>query len=88
MDPIFIIISLLRVYEMVIFMRIILSWVPMDHDHAVIQLLVRVTDPVLGPARELYMHIMDRFNIQLPMDFSPILVFVLIGFLERTLATL
>jgi len=88
MDPIFIIISLLRVYEMVIFMRIILSWVPMDHDHAAIRLLVRVTDPVLAPARELYMRIMDRFNIQLPMDFSPILVFLLIGFLERTLATL
>jgi YggT family protein len=88
MDLVFIIVSVLRVYEMVLFMRIMLSWIPMDHDHAIIRLLVRITDPVLLPARELYLRVMDRLNVQLPIDFSPILVFVLIGFLERTLASL
>ena len=88
MDIIFLLISLLRVYEMLIFMRIILSWVPMDHDNKVVELLIKVTDPALLPVRELYMRIMDRLNIQLPVDLSPILVFLIIGFLERVLASL
>ncbi len=85
---VFILLSLLRVYEMVFIARILLSWVSIDHDHFVVIWLVRLTDPVLLPARELYFRIMDRLNFQLPIDLSPILIFLLIGFLERTLASL
>jgi YggT family protein len=88
MDVIFLLISILRIYEMILFMRILLSWVPVDPNSRPIELLVRVTDPVLAPARELYMRLMDRLNVQLPIDLSPILIFILIGFLERTLASL
>lgn len=84
-----VLITLLRVYEMFIVMRILLSWVPvMDYDNKIIHWLVRVTDPVLIPARELYLRLLDRFNIQIPIDFSPILIFLIIGFLERTLVAL
>jgi len=85
---IFILLTLLRVYEMVLMARILLSWVSVDHDHLIVIWLYRVTDPVLGPARELLFRIMDRLGVQLPIDLSPILVFVLIGFMERTLASL
>jgi YggT family protein len=88
MNPIGVIIVFLRIYEMMILMRIIISWVPMDRNHPVIEWLVRLTDPVLQPVREFYMRIMDRFNVQMPLDLSPIVIFILIGFLERTLAGL
>lgn len=88
MHPLQLLFLLLRIYEMMIFMRIILSWVPMDTNNVVIEWLIKITDPVLLPARELYMRIMDRLNVQMPIDLSPILVFVLIGFLERTLASM
>jgi uncharacterized protein YggT (Ycf19 family) len=84
-----VLIILLKVYEMFILVRIMLSWVPiMDYDHKIIVWLVRVTDPVLLPAREVYMRILDRFNLNIPIDLSPILVFLVIGVLERSLMTL
>ena len=85
---IFILLTLLRVYEMVLMARILLSWISVDHDHPVVVWLLRLTDPVLGPAREILFRIMDKLGVQLPIDLSPILVFVLIGFMERTLASL
>jgi len=86
---ILILVTLLRVYEMLIIMRILLSWVPVaDESNKIIVWLLRLTDPVLQPARDLYLRIMDRFNLNIPIDFSPILVFLIIGFLERTLMTL
>jgi YggT family protein len=85
---VFILLQLLRVYEMVLMARILLSWVSVDHDHPIVIWLYRLTDPVLGPARELLFRILDKFGVQLPIDLSPILVFILIGFMERTLASL
>jgi len=87
MDIIFILLSLLRVYEMCVFARIMLSWIQIDPDNKVIDFLIKITDPVLLPVREVYMRIMDRLNIQIPLDLSPIVVFLLIGFLERILAS-
>ena len=83
-----ILVTLLRIYEMLIFMRILLSWVPMAPDHPIIEWLIRLTDPVLLPAREVYMRIMDKLNVQIPMDLSPIVVFLIIGLIERTLISL
>ncbi|MFH0920462.1 MAG: YggT family protein [Fibrobacterota bacterium] len=84
-----ILVALLRVYEMLIFMRIILSWVPgIDSDSKIVVWLIRVTDPVLQPARDLYMRVLERFNVNMPIDLSPILIFLVIGFLQRMLMTL
>jgi YggT family protein len=80
-----ILVALLRVYEMLLLIRILLSWIPVDPSHQYIELLIRVTDPVLGPARELWMRLMDRLNFQIPIDLSPIFIFLALQFLERTL---
>lgn len=37
------------------------------------------TEPVLLPCRKL----MDKFNINLPIDFSPMIALVLLRFLQR-----
>jgi YggT family protein len=88
MGLIAILVLFLRLYEMLIFMRIILSWVPIDRDNVLIDYLLKITDPVLMPVREIYMRLMDRLNIHLPIDLSPIIVFILIGFLERSLVSI
>lgn len=80
-----IIVTLLRVYEMLLMIRILLSWIPVDQSHKYIELLIRVTDPILMPARELWMRLIERLNIQIPIDLSPVFVFLLLQFLERTL---
>jgi YggT family protein len=85
---VFIVLSLLRLYEIILLIRILLSWVSVDYDHPVVVLLIRITDPVLAPARELYFRLMDKFGIQLPIDLSPIMIFIMIGFIERALASL
>ena len=75
-------------YEMLIVMRILLSWVSVDPGNVWIERLVAVTDPVLMPFREIYFRIMERTHVQIPIDLSPILVFILIELLQGFLMTL
>lgn len=63
--------SLIDLYAWLIFARLILSWIRLDTYHPVVQFLYRVTEPALRPARQL-----------IPpaggLDFSPIIVFVVL----------
>ena len=81
-------ILLVRLYEMLLVMRILLSWVSVDPRGVWIERLAAVTDPVLTPFREIYFRIMDRLNVQIPIDLSPILVFILLESLQRFLMAL
>lgn len=78
----------LRIYEMLLVMRILLSWVSVDPGSVWIERLITVTDPVLLPFREIYFRIMDKLNVQIPIDLSPILVFILIELLQGFLMAL
>ena len=78
----------LRIYEMLLVMRILLSWVSVDPSSVWIERLIMVTDPVLMPFREIYFRIIDRLNVQIPIDLSPILVFILIELLQGFLMAL
>lgn len=82
-----ILLLLLRIYDMVLLARILMSWIPMDPDNPLVEWLIKLTDPVLVPAREILSRILDRFGVQLPIDFSPIIVFLLIGVVERSLVS-
>ncbi len=71
--------NLLSIYEVVLIVRIVFSWIRPDPHHPVIQWVYKLTDPVLEPIRKL-----------LPMtgmgiDFSPIIVFVLIRLIKQFL---
>jgi YggT family protein len=68
---------LLLLYTWIIFVRAIISWVNPDPWNPIVQFLHRVTEPVLQPIRRLM-----PFG---PMDFSPIIVFVIIIFLRSFL---
>lgn len=75
-------ITVLQVYSFLIFIRIMLTWIPnLDHSLAPVQLLCRLTDPVLDLAR--------RYIPPLGMiDVSSAVVLLVLMFVIRALASL
>ena len=74
--------GLIGLYTFVIFVRIILSWFPINPSGPlgqVTRLLFQVTEPVLGPARRIIPSIG-------PIDISPIVVVIALGFVQNWLA--
>ena len=69
--------NVIQLYEIVLIVRIILSWVPHDRHHPAVQLLYRITEPILGPARRIIPPLGGT------LDISPILVFVALEMLKR-----
>jgi YggT family protein len=75
--------QLISLYTFLIFIRIILSWFPMNQSGPFAQInrvLWQVTEPVLGPARRIIPSIG-------PLDISPIVVVFALGFVQRMLAS-
>ena len=65
------------VYELLIFARCILSFIPFHN--RLVEWVYMATEPVLSPCRKL----MDKFNVNLPIDFSPMIALLLLQFLQR-----
>ncbi len=68
--------TVLRLYMWLIIIRALISWVQPDPRNPIVQFLIRVTEPVLGPIRR-----------RLPtsgtgIDFSPMIVILAIYFLQ------
>jgi YggT family protein len=63
-----------------LFIRIIMSWVHPDQGHPFVRLIYSVTEPVLDPIRRVLPT--GGFGI----DFSPIIVFLILEFLQRLTA--
>jgi YggT family protein len=68
---------ILTFYYWAILIRALLSWVNPDPFNAIVQFLYKVTEPVLQPIRRLLPF--------MPIDFSPIIAFLLIMFLKSFL---
>jgi YggT family protein len=66
----------LTVYMWIIVARALISWVNPDPGNKIVIFLYRVTEPLLGPIRR----IIPRHN--LPIDFSPLVVLLIIIFLQ------
>ena len=65
--------------QMLILVRVVLSWVPHNPYNQLIQLLYQVTEPILSPIRE-------TLPVQSGgIDFSPIVAFFLLGFAKKIL---
>ena len=77
--------SLLVLYELILIVRLLSSWFPPPMSgplRIVYHLVYDVTEPVLRPVRRLIPPI--RLGM-MAMDLSPILVFVVIGVIQRAL---
>lgn len=72
---------LLRIIEGLIFIRIIVSWFPIRRDHPLMVILYQLTEPVLGPVRNLIAK--SSIGANLMLDFSPLIVFLLINVIRN-----
>ncbi len=67
-----------RLLEALILVRMFMSWVPMiNQNHPLIEFIYKYSEYILGPIRR----ILPQTN--LPIDFSPIVAFLLIEVFER-----
>ncbi len=71
MSAIFALLSLLlNFFTLVLFARVLLSWVPnVDQDSPIIRIIYQITEPVLAPVRQ-------ALPPAAGMDFSPVVVFI------------
>jgi len=68
---------LLSLYTWVIIAAALISWVNPDPYNPVVQILRRVTEPVLRPIR----NVLARY--QAGLDFSPLVAILIIQFIQR-----
>jgi YggT family protein len=76
---------LLTIYWVVLIVRILASWFPPPRSGAlrtILRFVYDVTDPVLRPLRNLIPAL--RMG-SMAMDFSPIILFIVIGVLQRAI---
>jgi YggT family protein len=76
-----IIISLLRLLEILIFVEVILSWVMVGKENDFTIVIHKITAPFLEPGRKLQ----EKLFPGLMVDFSPFIALVIIAFLRRIL---
>lgn len=73
------VLALLNIYELIIFVRVIMSWVRPDPYHPFVQWIHKLTDPVLEPIRK------RLPSNSMGIDFSPLIVLVGMEFIRRAL---
>jgi YggT family protein len=72
-----VIIALLKLYQLIIIIRAVQTWMTVDQRHPMVRLVATATEPVLGPIRSF-----AQFG---SVDFSPIVVIVVIQLVIRML---
>jgi YggT family protein len=70
--------QLLNLYSVILFVSVILSWTGLPYDHPVMKVSRALTEPLLAPIRRVLPTIGG-------FDFSPMVLIVLIGLLQRVL---
>jgi YggT family protein len=74
------IVTVIFLFELAIIGRVILSWFPLSNSGArsVMDVLVRITEPVLGPVRR----VLPSFG---GLDLSPIVVIIVLSVVSQAL---
>ena len=70
--------TILNLYQYVILARVLMSWFNPNPNNPVVDAIYRLTEPVLGPIRRL-LPSMGGF------DLSPLVVFFILMFLQRSI---
>ena len=83
---------LFGVYEFLLFIRVLLSWINSDPyrrvlDHPLVSLLERITDPVLVPLRRIIrpIRLSQSSGPALSVDISPIVALIILEVVRRIL---
>jgi len=70
----------IRIIQYAIFARVIISWIPIPRDNQIIRLLYQITEPILGPIRNIIQK--SAFGRNMMIDFSPIIAFFILGLVQ------
>lgn len=76
-------IQFLNIIVYMILVRAVLSWFVKDLNNPIVRFLFEVTDPLLNPFRI----IQNKLGITGSIDFSPILLFLVIEMLKNAILT-
>lgn len=68
-----------RLYELILVVRVIMSWVQIESGHPVVKFIYDMTEPVLRPIRNILPT--ERIGI----DFSPLIVLFILEILKKAL---
>ena len=68
--------TLLQIYWIILLIRVLVSWFPIDPYNRIVRLLYDLTEPVLAPIRS----ILPPIGM---MDFSPLVALLLLSFLQQ-----
>jgi len=66
-----------RVIEILILIRVIMSWIPFRSQNVFVTFIHSVTEPILGPIRDLVSR--SSFGKNMMFDISPILAYAVLG---------
>jgi YggT family protein len=72
---------LLQIYEIILLLRVLLSWFQIDPYNPLVRILYTLTEPLLAPIRQ----ILPPAGM---MDFSPLVAFLLLFALQNVLSIL
>lgn len=67
---------LFKIMYFLLVLRIVLSWFRVDSFSELVNILYKITEPILVPLRKLPLQVGG-------IDFSPIIAFILLSFLDR-----
>ena len=76
--------TVIMIYIWLIIIRAIMSWFNPNYGNPFMQLLIKVTEPILGPARKIVQSIIPTRNF----DISPIVVILLLELVRNLLTRL
>ena len=76
--------TVIMIYIWLIIIRVLMSWFNPNYANSFIQFLIQVTEPVLGPARQIVQRIIPTRNF----DISPIVVILLLELVRSLLIRL
>ena len=68
---------ILNIYILILFIRVIISWIRPNPYHPFVRLVYQVTEPVLEPIRRVIP------PIGMGLDISPVVAFILISIIKR-----
>jgi len=77
---ILLIVRMLSIYNLIIFGRVIASWLVQDPSNPIYRFLFSMTELILGSIR--------RIMPSMGLDFSPIVAYLLINILQRILTSI
>jgi YggT family protein len=77
----YLVIAIVRVLDLAILARVLLSWVPVSRDNRLVLFILEITEPILGPIRRVVPPLGG-------LDLSPMIAWILIEMAQRVLLTI